>query len=421
MPPRTLNKLTSRTVETKRKPGRYGDGGGLYLQVSPTGSKAWVFRYMLAGITVSGSGKPLSREMGLGSVRDISLNEAREAAGLCRKALQAKIDPIQARDDTATQERLQAARATTFREAAKAHIDAHRAGWRNAKHASQWENTLETYAYPTIGDLPVQDVDTGLVMKVLEPLWTKKTETATRVRGRIEVVLDSAKVKGQRTGENPARWRGHLDKLLPKRSKVQKVEHHPALPYAKIPAFMEKLRKMEGTAPRALEFTILSAPRTNETCLALPDEFNLDTKVWTIPEGRMKGEREHRVPLSPRAVAIVREMLRQKGEFVFPGGRKGKPLSNGGMMAVLKRMGHDDITVHGFRSTFRDWASEVNNTPNHVAEAALAHVVGDKVEAAYRRGDLFMKRRKLMDDWARYCESEVKQGKVVQMPGARKG
>jgi integrase len=310
----------------------------------------------------------------------------------------------------------------TFKACAEAYIDAHRAGWRNAKHADQWANTLATYAYPIFGAVPVQAVDVGLIMKVLEPIWTTKTETASRVRGRIESVLDWAKARGYRRGDNPARWRGHLDNLLARQSKIQKVQHHAALPYGQIGTFVVNLRKQEGIAARALEFTILTAARTGETIGARREEINDDATVWTVPAKRMKVDtHEHRVPLSPAASAIAKHILQShKGEFLFPGGKAKKPLSNMAMAAVLDRMGRDDITVHGFRSTFRDWAAEMTSFPREVAEMALAHVVDDKVEAAYRRGDLFEKRRRLMEAWATYCAKRAAGGKVVPI-GRGKG
>jgi len=320
------------------------------------------------------------------------------------------------------QERLEAAKAITFKQCAESYIKTHRAGWRNRKHAAQWEATLATYAEPIIGALPVQAVDTALVMKVLEqevrdaldkptaPLWTARPETASRLRGRMESILDWAKVRGHREGENPARWRGHLDKLLPARAKVRKVEHHAALPYDKLPDFTTVLRAQEGIAARALEFAILTAARTGEVIGARWGEIDIGEKLWTAPAMRMKAGKEHRLPLSARAVAILKEMkpLCQDGQneadaFVFPGGKHGKPLSNMAFLMLLRRMKHDDLTAHGFRSTFRDWAAERTNFPSEVAEMALAHAVGDKVEAAYRRGDMFKRRRRMMTAWATFC------------------
>lgn len=389
----------------------HADGGGLYLQVTASGARTWVYRFMLHG---------RAREMGLGPLHIVSLAEAREKARECRKLRHEGIDPIEARRARLSDERLAAATAMTFRECAEAYIAAHKAGWRNPKHAAQWPSTLETYVYTVCGSLPVQGVDVGLVMKVLEPIWQTKPETASRVRGRVETVLDWATARGYRKGENPARWRGHLDKLLPARAKVRKVEHHRALPYAEMGGFIADLREQEGVAARALEFLILTATRTGEVIGARWEEFDIGEKLWTVPGVRMKAGKEHRVPLSGRALAIMDEMKAARvneHEFVFPGGKPRKPLSNMAMLKVLQRMGRKDLTAHGFRSSFRDWAAERTGFPHEVAEMALAHAVGDKVEAAYRRGDLFQKRRQLMDAWAKHCEAQPR-GKVIPMvPG----
>ena len=279
-----------------------------------------------------------------------------------------------------------------------------RAGWRNSKHRQQWKNTLATYVYPVIGALPVQDVDTALVFKVLEPIWLTRPETATRVRGRIERILDWAKAGSFREGENPARWRGHLDNLLPKRTKISKVEHHAALPYPEVPGFMAELRDRKSISARCLEVTILVASRTSEAIGARWDEIGFVARVWTVPGARMKAEKDHRIPLSQRVLAIFKDLQqRRESEFVFPGGRAGRQLSNMAMLKMLALMDRDDLTVHGFRSSFRDWAAECTNFPSEVAEMALAHAVDDKVEAAYRRGDLFDKRRRLMNAWAEFC------------------
>jgi len=353
-------------------------------------------------------GRP--RWMGLGPLALYGLQEARGKALDARRLRHEGIDPIETRRANRLRERLEAAKAMTFKQCADSYIASHRAGWRNAKHAAQWEATLATYAYPAIGDLPVQEIDTGLVCKVLEPIWTAKPETAGRVRGRIEAILDWAKARDYRAGENPARWRGHLDKLLPARSKVAKVEHHAALPYAELPSFMADLRAEEGIAARALEFLILTAARTGETIGARWSEVNLAEKIWLIPGERMKAGKAHRVPLSAPALAILDKMQalrrqadRPSDQFVFPGRKAGKPLSNMAFMMLLRRMGRDDLTAHGFRSSFRDWISERTDTPAEIAEMALAHVVGSKVEAAYRRGDLLDRRRKLMAAWGEFC------------------
>jgi integrase len=298
-------------------------------------------------------------------------------------------------------------------------ISMHRDSWRNEKHRDQWRNTLNSYASPVIGSLPVQTIDVALVMKALEPIWKTKPETASRLRGRIEAVLDWAAVRGYRTGENPARWRGHLDKLLPARSKIQRVQHHPALPYNELADFMDALEGQDGTAARALEFLILTAARTGEIIGARWDEVDLEEKIWTVPGERMKAGREHRVPLSPAALVLLKRMKETESDFVFPGGKKGMPLSNMAMLAVLKRMRRDDLTAHGFRSTFRDWAAECTDFRSEVVEMALAHTIENKVEAAYRRGDLFQKRRQLMQAWTRFCEPPKSRADVEPMSARR--
>jgi len=402
-------RLTALKVAKAKLPGMYGDGAGLYLRVTADGAKNWVYRYMLAG-------RP--RWMGLGPVALYGLAEARGKALDARRLRHEGIDPIEARRATRTRERLGAAKMVTFKQCAESYIKAHRAGWRNTKHAAQWEATLATYAEPIIGALPVQAIDTALVLRVLEPIWETKPETAGRLRGRIEVILDRAKVLKQREGENPARWRGHLDKLLPRRSKVRAVEHHAALPYGQLPSFLAVLREQEGIAASALEYTILTAVRTGEIIGATWDEINLLDKTWTIPAERMKAGKEHRIPLSGRAIVILEEMQRHALEdttFVFRGGKADKPLSNMAFLMLLRRMKRDDLTAHGFRSTFRDWAAERTDFPSEVVEMALSHAIGNKVEAAYRRGDLFEKRRRLMDAWAAYCARSVP---IEQMPRA---
>jgi integrase len=392
---RTINRLSPRTVAAISKVGMHSDGGGLYLQVSRYNTKSWIFRFTLNG---------RERQMGLGSLHTISLAEARQEAGECRKMIRERIDPIEARNSRRNRLSIESAKAMTFSECAESYIEAHRSGWRNAKHESQWRNTLATYAYPKFGNLPVSAVDVGLVMKALQPIWSTKTETASRVRGRIESILDWATVQNYREGENPARWRGHLDKLLPKPSKVQKVKHHAALSYDGIGTFMVELRNREAVAARGLEFLILTATRTSETLEAQWIEFDLNEKVWTIPADRMKGDKEHRVPLSPAVATVIQAMKEvSQSDYVFPGNRARRPLSNMAFLQLLKRMGHGDLTAHGFRSTFKDWAAERTNYPNEVSEMALAHTISDKAERAYRRGELLEKRRRLMDDWAEFC------------------
>lgn len=397
---RTINKLTAQGVRAMDKRGRYGDGGGLWLQVSAYGTKAWLFRYMING---------RARQMGLGSVETFSLKEARERARLARQMVADGIDPITEKENTRLSRAASAAKILTFDEAAKGYIKAHRTGWRNPKHATQWQNTIKTYVSPTLGRMSVADIETSHVISILEPIWDTKTETASRVRGRIESILDWASARNYRSGDNPARWRGHLDKLLAARGKVSKVRHHPAMPYDRAGTFIAQLVKLENVSSRALEFTILTAARTSETTGARWDEINLQEKIWLVPGGRMKSGRDHRVPLSNRVIEILNALPRL-GEYVFPGAKDGCPLSNMAMLQQLQGMsGCQGLTVHGFRSTFRDWVAEQTDFPRDLAEAALAHVVADKTEAAYRRGDALEKRRLMMEAWAQFC-SRVGQG-----------
>jgi integrase len=391
---RNINRLNARAIATKKEFGRHADGGGLYLSISPNGGRRWVFLYRWHG-------KPT--EIGLGSARDVPLARARELAGEARARLAEKINPKGARKP---------AKGATFGECADRVIEAMRPNWRNPKHAAQWEMTLREYAAP-LRRLPVDKITTDDVLSVLKPIWSKKHETASRVRGRIERVLDAAKAEGLRSGENPARWRGHLDQLLPKRKRLQRG-HHAAMPYDDVPAFMVNLRDRGATSGEALELTILTAARTSETLLAKKTELDIERAIWTVPPDRTKAGREHRVPLSRPALKLVKRALADypEGDFLFPGQKKGKPLSGMALEMVLRRMKVEDSTVHGFRSSFRDWASECTNFSNEVCEAALAHVIEDETEAAYRRGDLFEKRRKLMEAWAVYCAAP-RAGKVV--------
>jgi integrase len=399
---RTLNRLTARTVETLKAPGWHSDGGGLYLRIDGDGRKRWVLVYFA---------NKRRREMGLGAATGagaVSLTLARKAAQDAQGKAKAGIDPLVDREATRAAEAALKACETreasmpTFGAFADAYVETMRPSWRNAKHAAQWVMTLTKYCAP-IRDRRIDAIGTEDVLEVLQPLWSKRPETAQRLRGRIENVLDAAKAKGHRTGENPARWRGHLDSLLPERQKLTRG-HHAALPYEDMPGFMAALRARDAIAARLLEFTILTAARTGEAIGARWDEFDLERGDWSIPAKRMKAGKPHRVPLSPRALAIVKEMATAKtGPHVFPGRGK-SALSNMAMTQVLKRMGRDGVTVHGFRSAFRDWAAEVSTSPHEVAEMALAHSVGSKVEAAYRRGDLFEKRRALMTSWAAHCE-----------------
>lgn len=390
-------KLTQMKIDREKVPGIYGDGAGLSLKVTPGGSKSWIFRYMLFG---------KAHWMGLGSYPDVSLAEAREKAAELRKLTRQGVDPISEKRQQTRVLRAAIAKGITFDDAAGKFIEAHKDGWRNAKHIDQWRNTLATYASPVIGGIDVSLIDTAHIVKILETgnLWREKTETASRLRGRIEAVLDWATVRKYRTGENPARWKGHLDKLLPPRTKVAKREHHAALPWHEIGAFMALLREQAGVAARAVEFTILTAARSGEVRGATWQEFDLEAGIWTIPGDRMKAGKEHRVPLAPPALALLKAQKEAfPAGYVFPGAREGKPLSDMSLTAVLRRMDRGDITVHGFRSTFRDWAGESTYHPREVIEHALAHQLKDKAEAAYARGTLFEKRRALMTDWATYC------------------
>lgn len=394
---RLIEKLSPLEVSKKTKPGYYGDGAGLWLQVSPSGTKSWIFRFTFAG---------KQREMGLGPFHTVSLAEARAKAKECRLTLRDGKDPLELRKAARLAEALDRARMITFDQCAAAYIAAHRNSWRNPKHASQWENTLATYASPTIGALPVAEVDTPLVVKVLGPIWNTKTETAVRLRGRIENILDWATVSKYRIGDNPARWRGHLENLLADPNKIAPVEHHPALPWQEVGTFIAELRKYEGIAPRAVEFLILTGLRSGSVRGARWAEIDFGNRVWTVPGTRMKHGKEFRVPLSSAALALLNNMPRSS-EFVFPGRKADRPQSDMTLTAVLRRMGRDDITIHGFRSTFRDWCSEslTNSFPHEVIEQALAHTLPNKVEAAYRRGDLLAKRAMLMQTWADYCEA----------------
>lgn len=404
---RELNKLTALKVKRTIKPGRYGDGGGLYLLVQPNGNRSWVFRWRdrLTGKL---------RDKGLGPAWDISLEQARDKAKLCREQVRNGGDPIEDARTAITTKRLELAKRMTFAECAEKYIEAHKAGWRNDKHAAQWTSTLKTYAEP-INPLPVAAIDTALVLKCLEPYWASKTETMTRVRQRIESVLDWARVRDYRTGENPARWKGHLDALLPQRSKVQKVEHRAALPYTGMGAFMAKLRNRTGLAAKALELQILTATRPGEAAGAQWVEFDLEGAQWIIPGERMKAGKEHRIPLSDAAVTLLRSLIPMvKGKPVTPAGNvfpgvKGRPLTTAAGMALLKEM-KAEVTAHGFRSTFRDWAGETTKFPREVIEAAMAHRLKDAAEAAYARGDMLERRRHLMADWAAYCATVQGKG-----------
>jgi integrase len=411
---RALNRLTDVIVKRATKPGLYADGGSLYLRVRPTGTRSWIFRYRRDGKL---------HDLGLGPAHTISLASARQRARQLREQRYDGVDPLAAKKARQIAAKIEAAKAMTFAECAEAYISAHQTSWRHAKHRTQWSASLATYAFPALGELPVSAIDTTLVMKAIEPIWSAKPETASRVRGRIERILDWATVRQYRQGENPARWRGHLEALLPAPANAKRAarheqgreEHFSALPYAQIAGFMFRSRQQEGISARALEFAILTAARAGEVLGCRWDEIDQTNRLWTIPGARMKSGREHRSPLSDAAMAIVEKMaeLRQ-GDFVFPSHKVGKPLSDPTLARALKRLGRDDLTVHGFRSTFSDWCAEQTNFPAEVREMALAHAVGDKVEAAYRRGDLFDKRRQLAEAWASFCDGSA-SGEVVPL------
>jgi len=399
---RQTNRLSAVQVKTEKKRGLHADGGGLYLQISSFQTKSWVFRF---------SRNKRSRDMGLGPYPDISLSRAREEAQRCRESLREGLDPIEERKSKRITLFTETAKIVTFRECAEKYINIHSVAWSNVKHVKQWTSSLETYAFPFIGDLSVMEVDISLILKILEPIWHTKPETASRIRGRIESILDWAAARKYREGENPARWKGSLDKLLPSRSKVRKVKHHAALPYDDIAEFIAALRKQSSISAMGLELLILTACRTGEIIKARWDEFDFDKQLWTIPEERMKSGREHRVPLSLDTLEVLKKLNEVSTEgFILPGQRPNSSLSNMAFLQLLKRMKRPDLTGHGFRSSFKDWSAECTQYPNEVSEMALAHTVGSKVEAAYRRGDLFEKRRRLMDDWASFCNQPSSEG-----------
>ena len=408
---KAANRLTAKRIERLKKAGRYHDGYGLVLQITKGGSRSWILRYQRHG---------RERMLGLGPLHTVSLKEARERAKKARLQLLDGEDPIQARREKRIQTRLEAVREAnlvTFRAAAERFLAAHEGAWKNAVHREQWRKTLSAYAYPIIGSLPVQAIDTDWVLQVLEPIWTSRQQTATRLRGRIERIIDWAKARGLRDGENPARWRGHLDKLLQK--PTAKAKHLAAMPYRDVPVFVAELRAREGVAARAFEFTILTAARTGEVVGATWGEIDLAERVWAIPASRMKANEEHRVPLSGRVVEILAGLPREEGnDFVFIGTRPQTGLSKTAMREMLYAMRGKGVTVHGFRSAFSDWAHEQTNAKSEVVEMALAHAVGSDVERAYRRTKLFERRREFMETWERFCGmQEQPSDVVVQMRG----
>lgn len=384
---RTSKRLTAVDVKAKTEPGRYADGDGLYLNIAAGKSKSWVFLWMKNG---------KRREMGLGSYPTISLVAARQRADECRRQVAEGFDPIAERKKTAP---------VSFGDAADKFVASMASSFRNEKHREQWKMTLGDTYCAELRKLAISDVDTDAVLKVLNPIWQTKSETASRLRGRIERVLDFATVKGWRTGENPARWRGHLKNALPARQKLLRG-HHAAMPYAEVPAYVKRLQKAEAMAARGLEFLILTASRSGEVLGARWDEVNLNDAVWTVPAERMKAAKEHRVPLSPRAVTLVQSLLQAKvSEYIFPGEKKDAPLSGMAFAMLMRRMKVEQYTPHGFRSAFRDWAGDETTFPREIAEAALAHRVGDETERAYRRSDALDRRRKLMVAWEEFCLS----------------
>jgi integrase len=437
-------KLTPLKISRIKEPGRYIDGRGLYLQVHRTTSdeltKSWLFRYH-AKVARKRDGvvRGLVREMGLGPFPAVTLAEARSGSDVvkwsrdyCTKLRSQGIDPIEARKAERVQKAIESAKVVTFKEATERYIKSNCDGWRNKKHAAQWETTVKTYAYPILGQLPVQAIDTALVLKVLEPIWKTIPETASRVRGRIETVLDAARARGERSGENCARWRGHLSHHLPKRSKVRKVENRPALPYAELGAFMAALRAEEGMGARALEFAILTAARSGEVTGATWSEIDLVSKVWTVPAGRMKAGKEHRVPLSTGAIAILEEMAKFREDHqtvVFHAASSRTPLADATLSRVVRRMNEKNAAAglpewvdpkqgkaavpHGFRSTFRDWAGDRTNFPSDLVEFALAHALDDETEAAYRRSDMLERRRRMMTAWSDFTSKAPSKGAEV--------
>ena len=403
--PKKAKDLSALEVSRLTAPGHHAVGGvaGLYLYVLDTGARSWVLRTMVG---------EKRRHMGLGGYPDVPLAQAREKARAAKAEVSQGTDPIAQRVALASQLKAQQATQKTFEEAAKAYMEAHEKAWKNPKHRAQWGSTLKTYAYPHIGSLLVKDIDQEHVMKVLEPIWATKTETATRLRGRIESVLDWATTRKYRSGENPARWKGHLDNLLPAPSDIQKVESHRAVGYKDMAQFMAGLRTKEGLAARALEFAILCAARSGEVRGALWSEINQEEAIWVIPAKRMKAGKEHRVPLSAPAVKLLGALPRsESSDLIFPGSTD-KPLSDMALTAVMRRM-EVDAVPHGFRSTFRDWVGDCTNYPRDVAEFALAHKLSDKVEAAYRRGDALERRREMMEDWANFCSTFPPPGSVT--------
>lgn len=407
--PKKAPELGALQVSRLAKPGAHAVGGvaGLQLKINEEGARSWVLRAMVAG---------KRRDMGLGGFPDVTLAEAKQRAREARAVIHAGGDPIQARREARSAVAAASAKAKTFDQCSAAYIKAKSGEWANAKHHTQWETTLETYASPVIGALLVADVDVSNVLKVLEPIWTTKTETASRLRGRIESILDWATARGYRAGENPARWRGHLDQLLARPKKIAKVQHHEALRVDAVAAFMADLREVEGSSARALEFVVLTAGRSGEVRGSRWPEIDLEARIWTVPAERMKAKKEHRVPLSTQAVELLQRLTKSETtDLLFPGRKD--VLSDMSMTAVMRRMGLTAVP-HGFRSTFRDWAAERTNYPRDLAEMALAHAIESAVEAAYRRGDMLTKRAAMMQAWADFIDHSGDGRKVLEFKAA---
>jgi integrase len=408
---RTLNRLSALKVQRAKNPGMYADGGSLYLRVAEGGSKQWIFRYVTNG---------RMRDMGIGPAHILTLQEAREKAREANKLRLEGIDPIAHKRARLAALRAADAKQMTFRQCGEAFIKDNERGWTNAKHRHDWPASLPMYVYPTLGALPVAAIDTPLVLKVIKPLWERVPETARRVRGRIEAVLGWATVHHYRAGDNPARWAGHLEHALPSRSVIAPVKHHAAMPYVEVPAFMAKLKQKSSVSAACLQFVVLTAARRAEATGAMWGEIDLDAAVWTIPASRMKAGEQHRVPLSSAAIAVLKDMAAIRiSEYVFPGNAAGRPVHGASVAGLAKRVAGSDITLHGFRSSFRDWCSERTSFPHEVAEMALAHAIPSAVEKAYRRGDLFDKRRRLIEAWSEFCSKPNATAAVVPLQGAR--
>ena len=402
--PKKAKELGALAVSRLKSPGLHAVGtvAGLHLQIAATGARSWILRVVVAG---------KRRDIGLGGFPDVTLALAHQKARDARERIAQGVDPVEARREAGRALHAAQAKAMTFEKATLAYIEAKAPEWKNAKHSQQWLNTLTTYAYPVFGSMDVGEIEKAHVLAVLQPIWTTKTETATRLRSRIELVIAWADKSVDRERLNPARWRGHLQTLLPKPSKVASVEHHAALPASEVGRFMKHLRNAEGMGARALEFAILTAARSGEVREAVWSEIDLEGATWTVPSERMKAGKEHRVPLSKAALALLRGLPSSNSPLIFPSVRE-KVLSDMTLSAVMRRM-QVNAVPHGFRSTFRDWASERTNYPREAAEMALAHAIGDKVEAAYRRGDLFDTRRRMMEDWAKFCTTVPTVGVTV--------